>query len=190
MSVIRFETAQEVFETFPDLREDISTKATEEHPLAFLQRLQGGATPEDAITFLAHLLPRRYAVYWACGCVRALEQGRDLDSIDAMQAALAWLREPEESNRLRALAIGMQAERSDSTTWLALSAAWSGGNISPAAQGGVVQPPPHLTAVAARAAVLIALARVGSAARAENIQRVLEHGKKLAAGGDRPGSGG
>lgn len=186
MSVIRFESAREVFETFPDLKDDISAKATEAHPLAFLGDLQASPTPEDAITFIAHILPRRLAVYWAAGCVRALEQGRELDSFPAMQAALAWLREPEEGNRLRALAAGMQSDRADATSWLALAAGWSGGNISPAGQGHPVQPPPHLTAVAARAAVLISLAKVGSVARAENIARVLDHGRKLAAGNERP----
>ena len=188
MSLVRFATAAEVFEAFPNLREDIATKPTEVGPFDFLASLQSGATPEDAITFLAHLLPRRHAVYWACGCVRALEQGRNFETSEGMQAALAWLREPEDVLRLRALGIGMIGERSDSTTWLALAAGWSGGTISPSGQGAPVQAPVHLTAIAARAAVLIALARVGSLARADNILRVLDQGRKLAAGADRPAS--
>lgn len=187
MSLIRFETAAEIFDTFPNLREDVSHAPEAMPPLAFLDKLQSSETPEDAITFLAHMLPRRYAVYWACGCVRALEGGADLDASEAMRAALAWLREPEENARLRALAIGMMADRKQSTTWLALSAAWSGGSIAPPGHAATVSAPPHLTALAAKAAVLIALARVGSALRQENLQRVLDQGRKLATGNERAG---
>lgn len=186
MRLIRFETAQEVFETFPDLKDDIALKADEKPPLAFLSDLQSSPTPEDAITFLAHILPRRYAVYWACGCVRALEGGKDIDSHEAMQAALNWLRQPEEANRRHCLFIGMQADRKEATTWLSLAAAWSGGSIAPQSSQAEVAAPSHLTALAAKAAVLISLAKVGSAARAEQMSRVLEHGRKLAAGNDRP----
>src|SRR6184192_1446688 len=71
---LRFATARQVFEAFPTASSDIEAKPSDTEPLAFLQSLLRGPTPEDAVSFCAYLLPRREAVWWACRCIRALEQ--------------------------------------------------------------------------------------------------------------------
>ena len=72
MSPVRFATAQSLFETFPELSLKISARPSEQFPIEFLQTLVATGKVEDAVTFCSYLLPRREAVWWACGCVRTL----------------------------------------------------------------------------------------------------------------------
>ena len=53
-------------------------------PADFLARLTETGMAEDAVRFLAHALPKREAVWWACQCIR--EAG--VDSGPAGKAAL------------------------------------------------------------------------------------------------------
>ncbi len=184
---IRFTTAAQVFEAFPAARADIEATPTQDAPLAFLRSLAASATPEDAIAFCAYVLPRREAVWWACQCVRGLIPARSEAEEAGLAAAEAWVREPEEERRVQALRLGMGADRGLPTTWLALAAAWSGGSMTPPEDGVAVPAPPHLTAQAARAAVLIALARIGARERAASLATCLDGGLKLAGG--RPETG-
>src|ERR1700758_3958241 len=117
MTTLRFAVASEVFEAFPTARNDIAAKPTSQPPLVFLRALAGGPTPDDALAFCAYLLPRREAVWWACQCVRALlGQPTEEDQV-ALQAAEAWVYEPDEERRRAALAIGRTAERNAASTW-------------------------------------------------------------------------
>jgi hypothetical protein len=70
MSLVRFATAQALFETFPELSQKISRRPNEQFPPKFLQALLTAGKVEDAVTFCAYLLPRREAVWWACRCAR------------------------------------------------------------------------------------------------------------------------
>ncbi len=177
MSRLRFATAREVFEAFPTARDDIQAAPDDEAPLAFARRLSESPTPEDAISFCAYLLPRREAVWWACQCLRRLLPHPGSEEEAALSAAEAWVREPEEGRRRAALALGMQGDRRSAATWAVLAAAWSGGSMTDG--GHPVPAPPHLTAKAARAAVLTALARVGARERASRLKACLEGGLQL-----------
>jgi len=125
MSRIRFATAREVFEAFPGVRADIGAPPTEDAPLTFMRALLESATPEDALSFCAYVLPRREAVWWACQCVRTLVPEPGPDGETALRAAEAWVREPDEPRRRTALAIGTKANPRAAQSWVALAAAWS-----------------------------------------------------------------
>ena len=159
-SRLRFNSARQVFEAFGSARDDIATPPTDEPPLAFARRLVNSARPIDGVAFCAYLLPRREAVWWGCQCVRALlelQNGGDA----ALRAAEAWVREPEEETRRAALELGRVEDRRAPTTWLARAAGWSGGDI--AASGlRPIPAPPHLTAKAVLAAIVLAGARSDS----------------------------
>jgi hypothetical protein len=178
MSRLRFATAREVFEAFPAARDDISAPPTDDAPLAYVESLAAGMTPEDALTFCAYMLPRREAVWWACQCVRTLFPPRSSEQEASLQAAEEWVREPEEAHRRAALQVGMEGDKRAPTTWLALAAAWSGGSMS---LGEYSAPaPPDLTAKAARGAVLTALASVPVKNRAAHLKACLEACRRLA----------
>ncbi|HKG76768.1 MAG TPA: hypothetical protein VKA90_04580 [Beijerinckiaceae bacterium] len=181
MSRIRFATAREVFEAFPGVRGDIGAPPTEDPPLTFMRALLESATPEDALSFCAYVLPRREAVWWACQCVRTLVPEPGPDGETALRAAEAWVREPDEPRRRTALAIGTKANPRAAQSWVALAAAWSGGSMNEGEN--FVPTAPDLTANAARIAVLTALARVSARDRAAQLKVCYEGGVRLAMDG-------
>ena len=124
---LRFNTAQQVFDAFPKVTAEIDLRPTEEPPLDFARKLLARAHRFDAIVFTACLLPRREGVWWGCQCVRAL-RGNQAD--DALLAAEAWVREPEEAQRRAALEIAASGDTRVATTWLALAAGHSGGSVA------------------------------------------------------------
>jgi len=177
MARSRFSTAQEVFDTFPSACDDIRAAPTAEAPLTFLDALRNSGTPEDAVTFLAYALGRREAVWWASQSVRLLSQ-IGIGQEDAMLlAAEDWVRDPEDQRRREALRLGMGSDRRLATTWVALAAAWSGGDVAPG-QGGVMATP-EMTPKAVRTSILVALATVTARERANRLQLCVDAGVRL-----------
>lgn len=178
MARIRFESAREVFEAFPSLSEDLKSGPSAEHPVAFMRALLKSQTPEDALTFCAHTLPRREAVWWGCQCVRQITQVQQGQEDPFLRMAEKWVREPEDHVRMAALRLGLDSERRHATNWLALAAGWSGGNIS-VIEGAYIPAKPEMTGSSVRTAILIALSRIPAAQRAPTIATCLEAGIKL-----------
>jgi hypothetical protein len=137
--------------------------------------------PIDAILFLAYLLPRREAVWWARQCVGAIlgPPGED----EALRAADAWVRAPEEERRRAALAIGMAGEQARATTWLALAVGRSGGSVSAPDQNPIV-PPPSACAQAANAAIVLAICGEEPKTIGAWISACVEAGIRFAEGGE------
>jgi len=179
MSRIRFATAQALFETFPEVVQKIGTAPTDRTAIDFLRDLASTDRIAEAVTFCAYLLPRREAVWWACGCARALLGDIAKDRAAGLLAAEAWVYEPDEEHRRAALEIGTRGDNKDALTWLARAAGWSGGflNSSPNRQDPV---PPYMTARAARIAVLFCAARIGGVERSKRLRACIAEGIKLA----------
>jgi len=168
---IKFETAQDLFVAFPTLQDDVEADSSELHPLDYTRWLASSDTPEDCLSFFAYLAPRREAVWWGCRCLHLL--GTE-DPAGALAAADAWVREPEEKQRVAALKIAEGTDTPDQTTWVAFAAGWSGGNIASTDQPSPVAAPPYLTAKAVRAAVLIAVSRAPFRDRRDRLERCLD----------------
>lgn len=66
---LRFRTARNLFEAYPDAARDMLASPTDEPPADFCRALLGGRTPEEAITFCAWLLPMPAAIWWAHECL-------------------------------------------------------------------------------------------------------------------------
>lgn len=180
-SRIRFSTAQNVFEAFPDLRRLIPRPSNDSAALDYPRSLLTSRRPLDAIVFLAHLLPRREAVWWARQCVEALLPESAEDA--ALRAADAWVRSPEEETRRAALDIGNAADQAIATTWLALAAAWSGGSMAAPDQKPHI-PQPSACARAANAAIALAISGGEPETIAARIQACAAAGLRFAEGGD------
>ena len=176
-SRIRFATARNVFEAFPDLRQVVPPPTDESKPMEYARRL----SPAHAIAFLSYLLPRREAVWWARQCVSAIV-GPSSENDPALRAAEAWVRAPEEENRRVALEIGGAGDQNSATTWLALAAAWSGGSMCPPD----VQPMPAPVWACAKAVnAAIALSTISEpSAVADRLKACAEAGIRFAEGGD------
>src|SRR5579871_3713351 len=117
MPLVRFATAEAVFETFPELSQKIGPKPNERSPIDFLRGLTSAGKLEDAVTFCAYLLPRREAVWWACRSARAAPNQIAQESAPALLAAEAWVRDPDDERRQTALEVGNKGHCDDALTW-------------------------------------------------------------------------
>jgi Family of unknown function (DUF6931) len=179
MGRLRFVTARDLFEAFPIALDELQIEPNDEPSLEFLRALVDRGAVEQAVGFVAYLLPRREAVWWGCRSVREIIPQRTPDEEAAIRLAEDWVREPEEERRVAALDLGMRQSNRLATTWLALAAGWSGGSMNPGVEGSP-QVQPHQTARAVRAALLIAGCRVGMEEKAGVFRRCLEDGARLA----------
>ena len=178
---VRFATARNLFEAFPDLRRVVSPAADEFPPLDYARALISSPRPAEAIIFIAHLLPRREAVWWAIQCVWGM-LGASADD-DSLRAAEAWARAPEEDNRRAALAACSAGDQRAPTTWLAFAAGWSGGSVTPPDKGPMPAPA-SACALAANAAVLLAATSGDPLAVVPRIKSCAEAGIRFADGGE------
>lgn len=168
MSRLHFVTARAVFDAFPTASEDIVAAPTDQPPLDYIRALVAGPTPDDALAFCAYVMPRRATVWWAIQSLRALLDKPTPDDNAVLQAAEDWVRAPDEPKRNALLKIGMEADVKRPVTWVARAAGWSGGSLVPD-NDQCAHAPPHLTAVAARTAINVAL--VGNPNRVAEIAR-------------------
>jgi hypothetical protein len=128
-------------------------------PEAFASLLVESGQGADAAEFQAHRLPAREAVWWGCLC--AWEAGPPMPGgapDEALRAAVRWVIEPNEPNRLAAAKAGEAAGSSTPEGLLALAASWSGGSMTPP-ELPAAPPPPTLTARTVFAALRMASAR-------------------------------
>jgi len=176
---LHFPNARDVFEGIPTIEEDMTSRPRGETSLVWFAQLAEGPTPEEAITFGAYLLPRRKAVWWGHECVRSLLHLLTDQDLRMLQLAEAWVREPEEEQRVAAMNEGMAARNKSPGVWIALGAAWTGGSLSDPSLPRI-PPPPYLTPRAINAGILMALARVDTQHRATTLRHFVEEGIKLA----------
>src|SRR5262249_43825262 len=74
-------------------------------PRACLDELASAGHLTDAEAFLAHALPKREAVWWACACAReAVGPSPPAPVAAALDAAEAWAADPVDDKRRRAMA--------------------------------------------------------------------------------------
>lgn len=138
----------------------------------------------DAVAFLAHGLPKREAVWWACLCVRSAlgdpHQARDLEILGLAEA---WVQDPSDSNRRAAMAAAEASEFKTPACWAAVAAFWSGGSLAPA-DLPEVPPADNLTGKAVVAAVMMAVAVGDPDKMAERYRQLLARGVDIARGGN------
>ena len=179
-SRLRFTAARQVFEAFPAIAADIDMRPGDEPPLDFARKLLARARRFDAVTYAAYLLPRREAVWWGCQCVRAIGEDK---ADDALLAAEAWVRDPEEAQRRAALSLSASGDRRVATTWLASAAGHSGGSITPEGSRPFAAPP-HMTAVGVKVAIILAIADSPLPGQSAWINACVEAAIAFAEGGD------
>jgi hypothetical protein len=138
----------------------------------------------DAVRFLAHALPRREAVWWACTCARlALPASAAPEVGAALQAAEAWVFQPTEENRRAAMEKAEAAGFDTPSAWSAVSVFWSGGSMAP--EGMPDAPPdPSLYAIGVGASVLLAIAAGEPQSAERRFEEAIERGIDIANGGN------
>jgi len=178
-SRIRFATAAGVFDAFPDLKYATAPPNDDCAPLDHARALLASPAPSEAIVFLAHMLPRREAVWWAIQCVRTVLGSSSED--DAFRGAEAWVREPEEDNRRAALAAFGAGDRRAPTSWLAFAAGWSGGSVT-APDKEPLAAPPSACAMGVNTAVILSATAADPLRVVQRIKACAEAGIRFADG--------
>jgi uncharacterized protein DUF6931 len=184
MSQVRFSTVQDLFEAFPMAAQDVGKVDVGMRSLDFLRSLIDRRDWEHAISFCAYLLPRRTAVAWGCRSLRQMVERFDTNEDRAIGFAEAWVEEPAEATRGKALAIGNINDHNAPATWLALAAGWSGGSVVPP-EFDPIEAKPEKTARAVRVALFVALSRLTSDNKDRIMTACLEDGIQFARGGPR-----
>ena len=126
-------------------------------PCEFAIALVENKMSVDAIRFMAHALPAREGIWWACLCMRhAL--GENLSPLDraAATAAVRWVIQPTEENRAAAGAPAQAAPPPSIAGALATAAFHTGGNIAPPGMPFSKAPEPFAPAKAIALAVKLA----------------------------------
>jgi hypothetical protein len=153
-------------------------------PADFLERLIAARHWNDAVRFLAHALPKREAVWWACICARATLTADAPPAVAAaLQAAEDWVFKPVEENRRAAMVRAEASQFKSPASWAAVAAFWSGGSMAPP-EAPPVMPPENLTATAVAGAVILATVQTEPQHAERKYRAFLESGIDIAKGGD------
>src|SRR5947207_6518161 len=170
-------TAAEFCERFPIAAEARALIREGMSPQEFLATLIENGELVDAVQFLAHVLPRREAVWWACRAALGMGAGGKVET--ALGAAEAWVVEPIEDNRVVAQGAAEAAGYDTPAGCAAAAAAWSGGSLAPPG-APVVPPGENLTAHGVAAAVMLAAVRGPAEAIPESYRTLLRQGLAIA----------
>lgn len=148
-----------------------------------LERLLAGGFLAEATRVVAHALPAREAVWWACMCARHTAPD-SLAAPDraAVEAAEQWVRRPGEELRRRAFDVAQASGFRQPEAWAAVAAFWSGDSISPAGQPAVA-PPVGAAGLAVAGAVALAAVRGEPQRQTDRLRRFLDSARDIAAGG-------
>ena len=149
-----------------------------------LDRLERAGLLIEATRLIAHALPAREAVWWACACSRhTAGAGTNLSAeAQVREAAEEWVRKPTDEHRRAAMKQAETTGFGSPEAWAAVAAFWSGDSMAPP-EAPKVPPQPHFTGLAVAGSVALAAARGRAVRREERLLRFLVSAKDLAAGG-------
>jgi hypothetical protein len=123
---------------------------------AYLDALLGRGLYSDALRVLAHALPKRAAVWWAYVCAAEMLGPEPAPAARAaLDAARAWVIDPEDEVRRAAFPAAEAAGLATPAGCIAMAAYLSGGSLAPP-QFAAVPPDDRLTAKMVASALKLA----------------------------------
>jgi hypothetical protein len=152
--------------------------------LEALARLEQAGLLIEATRLIAHAMPAREAVWWACACSRhtAPSGANPAAETTVRDAAEEWVRRPTDEHRRAAMKQAETTGFGSPEAWAAVAAFWSGDSMAPP-EAPKVPPQPHFTGLAVAGAVALAAARGPATRREARLQRFLAAAKDIASGG-------
>nr|WP_314265665.1 hypothetical protein [uncultured Moellerella sp.] len=148
---IPYQHIREVLTTFNTSPELLKIADEYSSPSAFISQLQQLERYSDLVICLAHALPLRESIWWACCCGRLVADWNEKET-SALQVAEMWVRQGDEKYRQLAGNAASESGLETGAGWVAQAAFWSGGSMLDSAQPAVI-PPPFLYAQAVAGAV-------------------------------------
>jgi hypothetical protein len=158
MSLIKITspTAAEVagkYEPHPEAKALLTPGQT---PTQYTAALQKGNFSQDHIHFLAHGMPERESVGWACKSSAKVSDKLAPSDKTALQSAQAWVKNPTPANQAAAAAAASKTNYQGPGAWAAQGAAWSKTPGAPAKPGTPAAP--NLAGHAVAGSVMLAAA--------------------------------
>lgn len=151
---IRFTTAAQVAEAFPEVAPDLGDVPDDVLPLDYVQHLVADENVMTALIFTALALPKRDAVWWGCLALRGMG-GSDPLTAEGLRLAEAWCRHPEEEERRAAGEFAQENYFEGTGPWIAFAAFTTSGSMAPA---GLQAVPPSAEVCGKAVAMSIMLA--------------------------------
>ena len=148
----------------------------------YLEQLVDRQMHADAVQFLAHALPKREAVWWACLCgSQVLGAEPPPAATAALDAAKAWVIDPKDEKRRATFPAAEAADVGTPAGCTAAAAYFSGGSLAPA-HLTTVAPGEHITAQLVASALTLAAVIKEPEKAAEKYASFLRIGLEVAAG--------
>ncbi|MGE4481442.1 DUF6931 family protein [Acidocella sp.] len=137
----------------------------------------------EATRVLAHALPKREAVWWACMCA-AHTAPPNLPDIDRKVRELAetWVRQQSMEAARAAMDEAKRTGFQSPEAWTGVGAFWSGESLAPM-DVPAITPPAHLTGVAVAGAVALASVRADTSRQPQRLAMFLQSAQDIAGGG-------
>lgn len=174
--------AQDILKLYEAGESLLAITEEEMTPYELVEKALQAELYSDIITFIAHGLPIREAVWWCCSCAMQRDDWSQVE-LEAIHAAKAWVNTPDETSRRYAESAAKSAKLETAAGWAAQAAFWSGGSMI-APNEPVVPPLPYLYAQAVAGCInLCAVLPDGEKAK-ERYQDYLQIGVNIANGGN------
>lgn len=151
-------------------------------PYDWLEQAVNSELYSDAVTFIAHGLPIRESIWWACNCASSRDDWSTEEN-DAINAAKAWVYTPDETSRRYAEEMAKIAKLDTGAGWAAQAAFWSGGSMT-SPTDPIVPPPANLYAQAVAGCINLSAVLPDGAHAVERYKHYIEMGSDIANGGN------
>ena len=185
MKKINAKTAIELTEHYDAIDEQAGDLLLPEYsPEQYVNILIDNKCFADSIVFLAHSLPKREAIWWACLCAKSItNDATKADDLASLSMAEKWVYEPDEKKRRMCGTLAEKGEYKTCQNWTAAAVFWSGGSITAEADPAM-EPSPFLYAHAVSGAILNAVGASGADDIDAQFQEYINHGLNIADGGN------
>ena len=185
MKKINAKTAQELTQHYDAIDENaFELLQPELTPEEYINKLLEKEYFADSIIFLAHALPKREAIWWACLCSKAvINKDTRADDIASITVAEKWVYEPDDKKRRMCGTLAEKGEYKSAQNWTAAAVFWSGGSITKESDP-VMEPAPYLYAHAVSGAILNAVGASDADDIDVQFQEFIDHGLNIASGGN------
>lgn len=180
---IRETRASEITSRYEIDKEAIGVLTPELSPVDYLLSLLKNGHNQEATNFLAHALPKREAIWWACMSTREAlaANAEDPNYKVALESAEKWVNEPTEENRRAAEKAAIKTGHQHAASWTAQAVFWCTGSIV-AADQTAVPAADYLYSKAIVGAVVLAAVHVDVEKIDKVLQNFLKAGIDLAKG--------
>jgi hypothetical protein len=177
-------TAADVCKLFELSDEAAALLSPDAKPRPFLETLIEKKHHADAALLMAHAMPKREAVWWACSCIRKIVAPLKPTDEGILKTAEDWVAKPSDELRRETFRLAEVDSFEPPSGFVGMAVFFSSGSLAPPGLP-VVAPKEHLTATMVGNAVRVVAASQGGPKQAEIYPQLLALGLEVADGKNR-----